>query len=46
MPTSIPTLDARNAEGPQFANAIAAAYAEFGFVIIENHGIDNPSTAA
>ncbi|HYJ41632.1 MAG TPA: 2-oxoglutarate and iron-dependent oxygenase domain-containing protein, partial [Steroidobacteraceae bacterium] len=40
MPTSIPTLDARNAEGPQFANDIAAAYAEFGFVIIENHGID------
>ena len=40
MPTSIPTLDARTAETPQFAHDIAAAYAEFGFVIIENHGID------
>ena len=40
MPTSIPTLDARNTESPQFAQEIAAAYAEFGFVIIENHGID------
>jgi isopenicillin N synthase-like dioxygenase len=40
MPLSIPTLDARTAESAQFANDIAAAYAEFGFVIIENHGID------
>ena len=40
MPESIPTLDARDSESPGFAQDIAAAYAEFGFVIIENHGID------
>ena len=40
MPDTVPTLDARDSESAQFADAIAAAYAEFGFVIIENHGID------
>ena len=40
MTDTVPTLDARQAESPQFAQEIAAAYAEFGFVIIENHGID------
>jgi isopenicillin N synthase-like dioxygenase len=40
MPESIPTLDARSAESAQFASDIAAAYAEFGFVIIQDHGID------
>jgi isopenicillin N synthase-like dioxygenase len=40
MPDTVPTLDARLAETEQFAQAISAAYEEFGFVIIENHGID------
>ena len=40
MADKVPTLDARTSESPQFADAIAAAYAEYGFVIIENHGID------
>jgi isopenicillin N synthase-like dioxygenase len=40
MPDAIPTLDARTADSPQFAHDIAAAYAEYGFVIVENHGID------
>jgi isopenicillin N synthase-like dioxygenase len=40
MTDTVPTLDACQAESPKFAAEIAAAYAEFGFVIIENHGID------
>jgi len=36
----VPTLDASAADSPQFARDIAAAYAEYGFVIIQNHGID------
>jgi isopenicillin N synthase-like dioxygenase len=40
MTDTVPTLDAREAESPKFAQDIAAAYSEFGFVIIENHGID------
>jgi isopenicillin N synthase-like dioxygenase len=40
MSDMVPTLDARDAQSAQFAQDIAAAYAEFGFVIIENHGID------
>ncbi len=40
MTDTVPTLDARQSESPRFAAEIAAAYAEFGFVIIENHGID------
>ncbi len=40
MSEAVPTLDARTAESPEFARDIAAAYAEYGFVIIQNHGID------
>ena len=40
MSDAVPTLDAKASESPQFARDIAAAYAEYGFVIIENHGID------
>src|SRR5262245_28343547 len=40
MPDAVPTLDARNSDSEQFAEAIASAYAEYGFVIIENNGID------
>jgi isopenicillin N synthase-like dioxygenase len=40
MPDTVPTLDARQSESAQFAHDISAAYEEFGFVIIENHGID------
>jgi isopenicillin N synthase-like dioxygenase len=41
MPDTVPTLDARQAESARFAQDISAAYEEFGFVIIENHGIDS-----
>jgi len=40
MSDSVPTLDATNAESDQFAREISAAYEEYGFVIIQNHGID------
>jgi isopenicillin N synthase-like dioxygenase len=40
MSDAVPTLDAGSAESAKFAQDIAAAYAEYGFVIIENHGID------
>jgi len=40
MYDTVPTLDASAAESAQFAHDISAAYAEFGFVIIQNHGID------
>jgi len=40
MSDQVPTLDARTARSPKFAQDIAAAYAEYGFVTIENHGID------
>ena len=40
MPDAVPTLDARQAESARFAADISAAYEEYGFVIIENHGID------
>ncbi len=40
MPDSVPTLDARESESPQFTRDIEAAYSEYGFVVIENHGID------
>jgi isopenicillin N synthase-like dioxygenase len=40
MPDAVPTLDARDVHTEKFAQDIAAAYAEYGFVIIENHGID------
>jgi isopenicillin N synthase-like dioxygenase len=40
MTDAVPTLDARDVQSAKFAQDIAAAYAEYGFVIIENHGID------
>ena len=40
MTDAVPTLDARHSESEQFARDISAAYEEYGFVIIENHGID------
>jgi isopenicillin N synthase-like dioxygenase len=40
MADTVPTLDARDVQSEKFARDIAAAYAEYGFVIIENHGID------
>ena len=40
MPDAVPTLDARDVQSAKFAQDIAAAYAEYGFVIIQNHGID------
>jgi isopenicillin N synthase-like dioxygenase len=40
MSDAVPTLDARDVQSANFARDIAAAYAEYGFVIIENHGID------
>jgi isopenicillin N synthase-like dioxygenase len=40
MSDAVPTLDARQVHTDKFAQDIAAAYAEYGFVIIENHGID------
>lgn len=40
MSDAVPTLDARNAESDQFAREISAAYEEYGFVIIQNHGIE------
>ena len=40
MSDAVPTLDAGSAESARFAQEIAAAYAEYGFVIIQNHGID------
>ena len=40
MSDAVPTLDARDVQSAKFARDIADAYAEYGFVIIENHGID------
>jgi len=40
MPDFIPTLDARSVGGERFARELSAAYEEYGFVIIENHGIE------
>jgi isopenicillin N synthase-like dioxygenase len=40
MSDAVPTLDARHTDTADFARDIAAAYAEYGFVIIQNHGID------
>jgi isopenicillin N synthase-like dioxygenase len=40
MTDAVPTLDARAVDSEAFARDIAAAYAEYGFVIIQNHGID------
>ena len=40
MTDAVPTLDARSTQDARFAREISAAYEEYGFVIIENHGID------
>jgi isopenicillin N synthase-like dioxygenase len=40
MTDFIPTLDAGSTEDPKFAHDLSAAYQEYGFVIIQNHGID------
>ena len=40
MPDFIPTLDAHSTQDSRFARDLSAAYEEYGFVIIENHGID------
>jgi isopenicillin N synthase-like dioxygenase len=40
MSDTVPTLDATEAQSAQFARDLSAAYQEFGFVIVENHGID------
>jgi isopenicillin N synthase-like dioxygenase len=39
---SVPTLSARDTESPAFVRGIAAAYEEFGFVVIADHGIAQP----
>jgi isopenicillin N synthase-like dioxygenase len=40
MSDAVPTLDAADCQGARFAHDLSAAYAEYGFVIIRNHGID------
>jgi isopenicillin N synthase-like dioxygenase len=40
MSDAVPTLDASSATDAHFAQALSAAYEEYGFVIIQNHGID------
>jgi isopenicillin N synthase-like dioxygenase len=40
MSDAVPTLDAGSCEGDRFAHDLAAAYEEYGFVIIRNHGIE------
>jgi isopenicillin N synthase-like dioxygenase len=40
MTDAVPTLDARSTGDARFARDLSAAYEEYGFVIIENHGID------
>jgi isopenicillin N synthase-like dioxygenase len=40
MSDAVPTLDAGSTESASFARDISAAYEEYGFVIIQNHGID------
>ena len=40
MIDAVPTLDARSTRDARFAHDLSAAYEEYGFVIIENHGID------
>jgi isopenicillin N synthase-like dioxygenase len=36
---TVPTLSARDTESPAFVHGIGAAYEEFGFVVIADHGI-------
>ncbi len=40
MSDAVPTLDAASSESAHFARALSAAYEEYGFVIIQNHGIE------
>jgi isopenicillin N synthase-like dioxygenase len=40
MTDAVPTLDARSTRDERFARDLSAAYEEYGFVIIENHGIE------
>jgi isopenicillin N synthase-like dioxygenase len=40
MIDAVPTLDARSTQDSRFARDLSAAYEEYGFVIIENHGIE------
>jgi isopenicillin N synthase-like dioxygenase len=40
MRDAVPTLDAGSTENTRFAHDLSAAYEEYGFVIIQNHGID------
>lgn len=40
MSDAVPTLDATSSEDEHFARALSAAYEEYGFVIIQNHGIE------
>jgi isopenicillin N synthase-like dioxygenase len=40
MTDAVPTLDARSTQDARFARDLSAAYEEYGFVIIENHGIE------
>jgi isopenicillin N synthase-like dioxygenase len=40
MPDAVPTLDARDCQGDRFASDLSAAYEEYGFVVLENHGIE------
>jgi len=40
MSDAVPTLDARSVDSERFARELSAAYEEYGFVIIENHGIE------
>jgi isopenicillin N synthase-like dioxygenase len=40
MSDAVPTLDAASTEDERFARALSAAYEEYGFVIIQNHGIE------
>ena len=40
MSDAVPTLDAGSSESAHFARALSAAYEEYGFVIIQNHGIE------
>ena len=40
MTDAVPTLDARSTQDAQFARDLSAAYEEYGFVIIRNHGIE------
>lgn len=42
MPEQIPTLSLRDVERPEFVQALGAAYENYGFVIIADHGIPQP----